>query len=63
MRALKVMKLLYDNGIPIARLKGTSRMVLSSQSDQESIENKKCTFDIEKRKSSIAFYTLLNSKK
>lgn len=62
MRALKVMKLLYDNGIPIARLKGTS-MVLSSQSDQESIENKKCTFDIEKRKSSIAFYTLLNSKK
>jgi len=62
MRALKVMKLIYDNGIPITRLKGTS-LVLSSQDDQESIENKKCTFDVEKRKSSIAFYTFLNSQK
>lgn len=62
MRALRVMKLIYDNGIPITRLKGTS-MVLSSDNDQESIENKKCTFDIDKRKSSIAFYTFLNSQK
>ncbi len=62
MRALKVMKLIYDNGIPITRLKGTS-LVLSSQNDEESIENKKCTFDIDKRKTSIAFYTFLNSQK
>lgn len=62
MRALKVMKLLYDNGIPITRLKGTS-MVFSSENEQEAIENKKCTFEFEKRKSSIAFYTLLSSQK
>lgn len=62
MRALKVMKLLYDNGIPITRLKGTS-MVFSSESEQEAIENKKCTFEFEKRKTSIAFYTFLSSQK
>lgn len=55
MRAMKMIKYLYDHGIAIDRLKGTS-MPFSSKNDQEAIENMKCTITLDKlRKSPSVF--------
>ncbi|MFN8278143.1 MAG: hypothetical protein U0T84_11725 [Chitinophagales bacterium] len=47
MRAVKIAKLLYEAGIDINRLSGTS-MVFTSENEKEEAGNRKCTVTIEK---------------
>jgi hypothetical protein len=47
MRAMKIIKYLYDHGITAERLKGTS-MPFSSKNDAEALENMKCTVTLDK---------------
>jgi hypothetical protein len=55
MRAMKIIKYLYDHGIAMERLKGTS-MPFSSKNDAEAIENMKVTVTIEKLRKAISLY-------
>jgi hypothetical protein len=52
MRALKLMKVFYDNGIDLKRITGTS-MLFTSDSKEKAIENRKCTFTVKKVKPTI----------
>jgi predicted Zn-dependent peptidase len=61
-RALTVMKALYDKGLPIERMSGTC-MSYSSTSKEESIANRKVTFTLEKRKPSFSTYEFHYGKK
>jgi predicted Zn-dependent peptidase len=47
MRALKIVRYLYENGIEAERLSGTS-MTFSSETDEEAIANAKCTVTLDK---------------
>lgn len=55
MRAMKIIKYLYEHGIPADRLKGSS-MSLSSTNKQEALNNMKCDLIIEKNKKTISLY-------
>lgn len=61
-RALTVMKALYEKGVPIERMSGTS-MSFSSDSKEESIANRRVTFTLEKRKPSFSTYEFHYGKK
>lgn len=55
MRAMKIVKYLYDNGIPRERLSGTS-MVFKSANRQEAISNMKCTLTLDKLRKPVSLY-------
>lgn len=55
MRAMKIIKYLYDHGIALERLKGTS-MPFSSKDDAEAIENMKVTITIDKLRKATSLY-------
>ena len=55
MRAMKIIKYLYDHGIAMERLKGTS-MPFSSKTDEEAIENMKVTLTIDKLRKAVSLY-------
>lgn len=61
MRALKVMKELYDAEIAIDRMSGNS-MVFYSDSDKKAAENKKCTFTMDKRIRTVPLREMAKSK-
>jgi predicted Zn-dependent peptidase len=61
MRALKVMKTLYENGIDIDRMNGTS-MTFSSDTEEKASENRRCTFTLDKRMRTIPLREMMNSK-
>lgn len=62
MRAMKIIKYLYDHGIEIERLKGTS-MPFSSNNKEEEIANMKCTLTIDKIRKSPSVYEYHYGKK
>jgi zinc protease len=62
MRAMKIIKYLYDNGIEMERLKGTS-MPFSSKTREEAIENQKCTLTIDKIRKAPSVYEYHYGKK
>ncbi|MFN8309143.1 MAG: insulinase family protein [Chitinophagales bacterium] len=55
MRAVKIVKLLYEAGIEERRLNGTS-MVFSSDDDEQAAKNRKCSITIEKIKPRTSLY-------
>ncbi|MCS6935256.1 MAG: insulinase family protein [Chitinophagales bacterium] len=55
MRAMKIIKFLYDNGIDKERLSGTS-MSLSSSNKREALENMKCTTSLNLYRKTISLY-------
>ena len=55
MRAMKIIKYLYDHGVEMDRLKGTS-MPFSSKNDKEALENMKCTLTIDKIRRAPSVY-------
>ncbi len=61
MRALKVMRAMYLNGIPVERMKGTS-MVFTSDTPEKAIENRKCTFTLDKRMRTITLRESIKNK-
>jgi hypothetical protein len=63
MRALKLMKVFYENGIDLKRITGTS-MLYTSDTKEKAAENRRCTFSVEKikRTKSLREYHY-NSKK
>ena len=62
MRAMKIIKFLYDHGIAMERLKGTS-MPFSSKTDAEAIENMKCTITLDKIRKAPSVYEYHYGKK
>lgn len=62
MRAMRIVKYLYDNGISADRLKGTS-MVFSSSNREEALANMKCTLTLEKLRDRISLYEYHYGKK
>jgi len=55
MRAMKIIKYLYENGIEAERLSGTS-MLAHSDDRLEAAENMKCTLIIEKYRNRLSYY-------
>lgn len=62
MRAMKIIKYLFDHGIEMERLKGTS-MPFSSKTKEEELANMKCTLTIEKIRKSPSVYEYHYGKK
>jgi hypothetical protein len=62
LRALKIIKYLYDHGVEIERLKGTS-MPFSSKTREEALENMKCTLTLDKIRKSPSVYEYHYGKK
>ncbi len=62
MRAMKIIKYLYDNGIEIDRIKGTS-MPFSSDTKEQELANMKCTITIDKIRKSPSVYEYHYGKK
>lgn len=62
MRAMKIIKYLYDHGIAMDRLKGTS-MPFSSKNDKEAAENMKCTITLDKLRKSPSVFEYHYGKK
>lgn len=62
MRAMKIIKYLYDHGIEMERLKGTS-MPFSSKNKEEELANMKCTLTVEKIRKSPSVYEYHYGKK
>ena len=61
MRAIKIVKFLYDNGIAADRLTGTS-MKFSSTNKTEEQENMKCSITLDKLRKSISLYEFYYGK-
>ncbi|MFN8288270.1 MAG: insulinase family protein [Chitinophagales bacterium] len=55
MRAMKIVKYLYDNGIPREHLRGTA-MAFKSANRQEAISNMKCTLTLDKLRKPVSLY-------
>ena len=55
MRAMKIIKYLYDHGVSMERLKGTS-MPFSSDNDTEAQENMKVTVTLDKIRRAPSLY-------
>lgn len=55
MRAMKIIKYLYDHGVSMERLKGTS-MPFSSNNDAEALENMKVTLTLDKIRRAPSLY-------
>jgi outer membrane protein OmpA-like peptidoglycan-associated protein len=62
MRAMKIVKYLYDNGIAAERLSGTA-MVFSSSNKREAMDNMKCTLTLDKVHKSPSLYEFHYGKK
>ncbi len=62
MRAMKLIKYFYDNGIEPERLSGTS-MKFTSATREEAIANLKCTVSLEKMRKQISLYEFHYGKK
>lgn len=55
MRAMKIIKYLYENGIEAERLSGTS-MLAHSDNKREAAENMKCTLILDKFRNRLSYY-------
>ncbi|MDB5284027.1 MAG: hypothetical protein JWO06_3102, partial [Bacteroidota bacterium] len=62
MRAIKIVKYLYDHGIAAERLSGTS-MMYKSANKQEALENMKCTLTLDKYHKSPSLFEFHYGKK
>ncbi|HLP52709.1 MAG TPA: insulinase family protein [Chitinophagales bacterium] len=62
MRAMKIIKYLYDKGVAIDRIKGTS-MPFTSKNESEELENMKCTITIDKIRKAPSVYEYHYGKK
>lgn len=62
MRAMRIIKFLYENGIAAERLSGTG-MQFTSDTDAEEIENMKCTLTFDKLRKNKTTRELYNRKK
>lgn len=62
MRAMRIVKYLYENGIDANRLSGTS-MCFSSNGRNEALANMKCTISLEKLRDKVSLFEYHYGKK